>query len=95
MKLQLEKVSSLVSEVIKVGGAGYKVIMLLEGKADIYLYPRFSLFLIIDSQNKRFKKPKYRNFISYIDIINLKGRNEEMGYMCSRSNFKMCGWSNH
>jgi 3'(2'), 5'-bisphosphate nucleotidase len=33
---QLDKLSSVVGEVVRVGGAGYKVIMLLEGKADIY-----------------------------------------------------------
>jgi 3'(2'), 5'-bisphosphate nucleotidase len=36
---QLGKLSSVVGEIVKVGGAGYKVIMLLEGKADCYLYP--------------------------------------------------------
>jgi len=40
LQAQLGKLSSVVGEIVKVGGAGYKVIMLLEGKADCYLYPR-------------------------------------------------------
>jgi 3'-phosphoadenosine 5'-phosphosulfate (PAPS) 3'-phosphatase len=38
----------MVSETINVSGAGYKVIMLLEGKADIYLYPRFFSRFLFD-----------------------------------------------